>query len=1232
MKKILPSVLLFLFFLTSKAQENWRLLNPTPSYETGLDLQFISENKGFIITSHELLFTDDSGKTWNKKMQLDGAADINFLNNVGYIAGKQGFVLVTKNGGDSWTEVNTGSLEDFNSVQILNKNTIILSGSQAIIRSDDGGATWQALNLKANYSINKTYFTSPLIGNAACQGGYILKTIDGGQNWYVTESTNIYPNDFFTIYFANAEVGFATREHDDVLKTIDGGETWQKLSGTPDALYSFSFLNETIGYAAGEFGAIYKTVDGGNSWKWISFQNARYAQTSIHGIYFQNEEKGYAVGQRGMIFRTLDGGSNWEQYSPFYNDIHGFQLITDKIGYTSNGSTLFKTRDGGITWENLGAPVEGSGIGNWKFINENTGYALVGKVNYKYSVYKTVDGGQSWTITNDGHDILRENLHSLAFIDKDTGFVSGGFNQPGTFKTTNGGDSWLQVENLSFGEMNFPDRQTGYARQLYYSQHRIYKTSDTGENWKVVFEAEDQINSISFVSKEIGYIAGEYGTIYKTTNGGDTWEKLTVPYADYQFIKFITPNVGFASADNGKVWKTLDGGYSWQEIARIYGITSIDIDDQNEIFLAGTLGKILKSSFTIEPYTLTAGPAEEVFNRKATFTGIAGSNSESISEIKFEYGTDRSFNKVVPVTPDKVESNNAVKLSAKVTDLAPETTYQYRISAKAGGNLLHSQAVEFTTKPDYQITLNMPVVLPWNVVDLNGLLTSNEAEISDIKFQYGPYDNPFSQTLSASPAVVSGESSSDVRATLEDLNPDTKYLVRIKATYKGEVIYSNQREFTTYPEASFTIYPVEISENTASLSAYISAYAKDITGLVFEYGTQDFPNEISSEPNIVYSTTSSRISSTLTDLNPDEVYYYRVRGSIGDKNIYSPIGVFNISNDPIAVPENAIENEDRTVTVQGLINPGGKVIEDIRFEYGIDDFSSSVYAQPSVLNGNGTAKISAVLKDLIPGSTYTYRIKAVTGDKELISKKSSFVTKEAVQIDPNVLTLKVTNETCSGKNNGSILINAEEEHDFRLNINGEDHDFTSELLLENLSPGDYNACITAKSAPNFLECFEFKIEAGKSIAGTVQVQQSLINSYAWINIEEGTAPFLLKVNGKVMNKYNSKNFSVKVGKGDQLEISSKAACEGKLTFRIDLDESLTAYPNPVNSILNIVLPNTLERRILVKIYNNSGKLLSSKNYQVNKNVVSIPLDNLPTGFYFAVVNLQSPKTVKFSKK
>lgn len=232
MKKNL--IILFCIFICINkihSQTNWELLNPKPTVDVGKDVDFVTNNIGYIITSNELLETQDAGITWLKKQDIYSGNDMSFYNTTGYVVGNNGYVLKSADNGTSWNQISIGYDGNFNTVTIIDNNNIILSTSNSIIKTNNGGSTWESLSVP-NVTLIKTFFTSSLIGHATCNNGTILKTIDGGLNWHTTLSLNSNPSNFFTVYFVNEKIGFSSHAYTDLYKTIDGGETWIQFSGT----------------------------------------------------------------------------------------------------------------------------------------------------------------------------------------------------------------------------------------------------------------------------------------------------------------------------------------------------------------------------------------------------------------------------------------------------------------------------------------------------------------------------------------------------------------------------------------------------------------------------------------------------------------------------------------------------------------------------------------------------------------------------------------------------------------------------------------------------------------------------------------------------------------------------------------------------------------------------------------------------------------------------------------
>jgi photosystem II stability/assembly factor-like uncharacterized protein len=163
--------------------------------------------------------------------------------------------------------------------------------------------------------------------------------------------------------------------------------------------------------------------------------------------------------------------------------------------------------------------------------------------------------------------------HSVFFINADTGFVAGEmvssqFSGGHIYKTVNGGVSWTQTfsgVNAALYSIFFPDILTGYAvGQL----GKIAKTTNGGSDWTLMSSGTaKRLFSVYFSNPHIGYITGEDGTIFKTTDEGLTWaSQPSGTTRDLTSVCFTDPLTGYAVGQTGTILKTTSGGVGTEEI------------------------------------------------------------------------------------------------------------------------------------------------------------------------------------------------------------------------------------------------------------------------------------------------------------------------------------------------------------------------------------------------------------------------------------------------------------------------------------------------------------------------------------------------------------------------------------------------------------------------------------------------------------------------------------------
>ena len=214
----------------------------------------------------------------------------------------------------------------------------------------------------------------------------------------------------------------------------------------------------------------------------------------------------------------------------------------------------------------------------------------------------------------------------------------------------------------------------------------------------------------------------------------------------------------------------------------------------------------------------------------------------------------------------------------------------------------------------------------------------------------------------------------------------------------------------------------------------------------------------------------------------------------------------------------------------------------------------------------------------------------------------------------NNFTIEVTSETCPDKNNGKIEITALESFNYSVILNSENYSFTNDTLeIENLAVGIYEICVNIGS--EYTQCFSFEIEAGTTISG----KTSLTSKSVIVELEQGTKPFTVFVNGVEEMKTDLSKFEIEVNNNDLVEVKTSVECEGVLSKQISMLGVISAYPNPTTNIVKLNLLNDLTNP-QIRLFNSSGQEVQLK-YSRNKK--EIDLSHLSKGLYF--INVESNK-------
>jgi photosystem II stability/assembly factor-like uncharacterized protein len=352
-----------------------------------------------------------------------------------------------------------------------------------------------------------------------------------------------------------------------------------------------------IVYVGCDVGGVYKSTNDGESWVIKNKGLMNYDTRSIV-IDPYNPSVVY-VATTGGIFKSTDGGENWAAKRNGFPDIEKWSLS---------------------------APVSVLVIDP---VDPDTIYAGIGCLGVsvtsyeeshgKGTIYKTLDGGESWFIVNTGASTIDSSavIHSIAIDSSNTSTLYTATNK-GLYKSTDGGVNWTAKND---GIPIYSGETSPNVRQVIVNPHNpitiyatvqtkpntepwqggVYKSTDGGENWVAKCNGLAQFAGGPYAhpmqtsnyrhmvidpeNPETLYV-GDYSWgdsgVYKTTDGGDNWVRLTIQsdpgqnmdhgWIDFCGVQVTSLNIDPSDPDrlyfgtSMTLFKTNDGGGSWFQV------------------------------------------------------------------------------------------------------------------------------------------------------------------------------------------------------------------------------------------------------------------------------------------------------------------------------------------------------------------------------------------------------------------------------------------------------------------------------------------------------------------------------------------------------------------------------------------------------------------------------------------------------------------------------------------
>lgn len=279
---------------------------------------FVDQNTGWVGGDAGVYKTTDGGNTWNVQVGPTGITKLFFINaTTGWAVGGTdgstpyvGDIYKTIDGGATWShQSKTNDWIRFYDVQFVDANNgwAYAEKNGLMVHTTNGGESWETLTNNTTYLIRGMYFinaTTGWLGGRTSSSGVCMKTSNGGTSWSDLVGTINYSVD--NMVFIDQNTGWASSSSQNgksIVKTTDGGTSWtvDYSITTNTAANSLFFLDANHGWAVGENGMILRYVNNTVSAGSIATIDSKLSLVSFPNPFTESAKIQYKVPENGFV-------------------------------------------------------------------------------------------------------------------------------------------------------------------------------------------------------------------------------------------------------------------------------------------------------------------------------------------------------------------------------------------------------------------------------------------------------------------------------------------------------------------------------------------------------------------------------------------------------------------------------------------------------------------------------------------------------------------------------------------------------------------------------------------------------------------------------------------------------------------------------------------------------------------------------------------------------------------
>ncbi|MDX9722004.1 MAG: YCF48-related protein, partial [Myxococcota bacterium] len=558
-----------------------------------------------------LLVSRDGGKRWQRRaLPLEEKHDlwaIAFATETeGYIGGARGLLLHTKDGGLSWTRLETGTERSLRTLLPVPNSVpplLAYAGSMGLwgycrpteskcyLRAGSSELDFYGIALSREFSTAATMGVI-LVGESASLWAVDEQRDERQQVWHASpldlkalavakEALPMAPN------LRQGHMGLAVGKQGALMRSLNRG-----LSFVPEASGSSEELNAVAlsrdarhAFVGGARGTLLYDQDAKSDWQ----PRPAPSQEDILSMLYLEQQKRLVVLTSSAVFYSDDQALTWTRAHEAEATLRGMRQFGERLFALGDASQLYYSDDAATTWSRVSLPGEHA----LRDMSQNDAVTVL--VGTRGTVLSASAGELVFRAQTSG-----SSADLLAVVSSKAGFWASASDATLLFSAT--GTVWERKAPPFQSALVGAFEQDG---MWFVGAGQALLYSADGEHWSARASIVSAIHDLAFFDDEVGLAVGDDGTVLKSTDGGQSWFERSSRSKENLYAVAVEPNGNAAvalgsrgaavrSRSRGDIWTSLDT----QLPDDFFAVQTLPFE-HSPLLLAGDKGMLFSSDFKL---------------------------------------------------------------------------------------------------------------------------------------------------------------------------------------------------------------------------------------------------------------------------------------------------------------------------------------------------------------------------------------------------------------------------------------------------------------------------------------------------------------------------------------------------------------------------------------------------------------------------------------------------------